>query len=308
MIIESHAEEFAGLRVREYVPAKGIAAPETTGYRIAFDYEDVEEGASFTDRLTQFLADPNVGKLSSLVIGQWGESGTSSAEIVEILVTGRDKLPSLTSLFIGDIIGSEQEISWIRHDNMSPLWAAFPKLRHFKVRGGDGLRLGSIKHAALESLVVETGGLRPEVVAEVARASLPALRHLELWLGSESYGGTATMDDVRPFLAADLFPRLKTLALRNFRFADDLAKAVAAAPILQKIDTLDLSLGTLGDEGGQALLASPQVRRLKKLDLHYHFMSKNLADSLSRLPITVDVSEPQVMRPGDEERYVAVTE
>ncbi len=309
-MISSHVEEFGGLRVRDFVPAKGIFDPKNTAYRIALDYDELQrEGSPFEDLFGQFLADPNIGKVLKLVIGQWGDSGESSAGVVEILTSARDKLKSLTGLFVGDILQSEQEISWITQSDLSPIWAAFPNLQEFHIRGGAGLHLGTIKHAALHSLVVETGGLRREVVAEVANSSLPALQHLELWLGEEHYGGTATVDDLRPFLSADLFPKLKTLALRNFRFADDLARAIATAPVLKKIDRLDLSLGTLGDEGGQALLESPRIKRLKKLDLHHHYMSPEITDSLRRLPIEVDVSDRREPREGDgDQRYVAVSE
>lgn len=311
MTIESHVEEFGGLRVRDYVPAKGIVAPTTTAYRIALDYDELEAGANIVDLLGQLLDDPRAAQLSKLVVGLWGHSEATSEAIVEMLVSARDKLPGLTGLFIGDIIRSEQEISWIRHGDLSPIWGAFPGLLDFKVRGDGGLRLGRISHPALQSLVLEAGGLRPQVIREVAQASLPELRHLELWMGSEWYGGTATLDDLRPYLAGDLFPRLKSLALRNFKYADELAQAIVQSPVLDRIETLDLSLGTLGDEGAQALLDSPRIKRLKKLDLHYHFMSIEMMDSLKKLPLEVDVSERQEPRDGGDEgdqRYVAITE
>jgi hypothetical protein len=157
--------------------------------------------------------------------------------------------------------------------------------------------------------VIETGGLQREVVMEVAGAKLPALEHLELWLGSEWYGGNANVEHLRPFLIGKSFPRLRSLALRNFEAADALAEAVAGAPILKQLDTLDLSLGTLGDEGARALLASPAIRKLKKLDLHRHYMTAEMMDALKRLPLTVDVSQPTEARPEEEGgRYVAISE
>ncbi len=45
---------------------------------------------------------------------------------------------------------------------------------------------------SLVALTIESGGLPAAVVREVASAHLPALEHLELWLGEENYGGDAT--------------------------------------------------------------------------------------------------------------------
>jgi hypothetical protein len=151
--------------------------------------------------------------------------------------------------------------------------------------------------------------LRTMVPGEVARAKLPALEHLELWLGSEWYGGNATVDDLRPFLSGKHFPKLRSLALRNFRWADALAVAIAESPVLRHLDTLDLSLGTLGDEGARALLAAAHIRKLRKLDLHRHYLSTEMMTALQQLPLTVDVSGQTEVRPGDDgERYVAVAE
>jgi hypothetical protein len=311
MTIEAHVEEFGGLRVRDFVPAKGLMAPETTAYRIGLDYDDVEVAKiQFADLFTALLADANVGRLAKLVVGLWGgEWGTSSAMVTELLVAARRNLAGLTGLFLGDIIRPEQEISWIVQADLSPLWKAFPKLEQLQVRGGGGLRFGTIQHNTLRSLVVETGGLPREVVAEVARAKLPALEHLELWLGCESYGGNATVEDLRPFLTGELFPKLQSLALRNCEWADSLAEAIAQSPILLQLDTLDLSLGTLGDEGAQALLAAPHVRKLKKLNLHRNYLSTDMRTALQQLPLIVDVSgqiEPRPEEGGG--RYIAVAE
>jgi hypothetical protein len=311
--IETHVEEFGGLRVRDFVPAKGILAPETTAYRVALDGDEMHgDRGQFADYFAALVADPNVGRLTNLVLGPWGESGDSSAPAVEMLVAARQKLSGLTGLFPGDIIRPEQEISWITQSDLSALWAAFPKLEELRVRGGSGLRFGKIRHDSLRSLVVETGGLAREVVAEVARAKLPALEHLELWFGEEHYGGNATAKDLQPFLTGERFPKLKSLALRNFRFADELAEALAKAPVLRQLHTLDLSLGTLGDEGARALLKAPGLRKLKKLDLHHHYLSVEMMEALRKLPLTVDVSdrrEPaEPYDEGDNGRYVAVAE
>jgi hypothetical protein len=109
-------------------------------------------------------------------------------------VAARDHLPNLTAIFLGDIIIEENEISWINQSDVSPLFTAYPALEHFRVRGGNGLIVGSIRHERLKSLIIESGGLPAQVVRDVAAATLPALEHLELWLGTEEYGGDAPID------------------------------------------------------------------------------------------------------------------
>jgi hypothetical protein len=230
--------------------------------------------------------------------------------VVEALVAARDRLPNLRAIFFGDILSDEREISWIQQSDLSPLFAAYPQLEYFCVRGADGLSLGSLKHDRLKSLIVQSGGLGANVVREVAAAELPELEHLELWLGTDEYGGDATVADLAPILDGGLFPKLKYLGLRDSEIADEIARAVAKAPVVERIRVLDLSLGILTDEGAAALLASPAIARLEKLDVHHHFCSEEMTAKLQSLGVEVDASErKEPDRYGDEVwRYVAVGE
>ena len=229
---------------------------------------------------------------------------------MEALVAAREQLPNLKAIFLGDIISEENEISWINQSDVSPLFDAYPLLERFAVRGGTGLVFGSLRHAHLKSLVIQSGGLDAGVVRAVSAAHLPELEHLELWLGVEAYGGNVTVDDLAPLLSGALFPKLSYLGLRDSEIADAIAAAVARAPVLERIRVLDLSLGTLTDEGAAALLASPAVARLEKLDLHHHFCSEAMMEKLRGLGIEVDVSQRQEEEEYDGERwrYVAVSE
>src|SRR5947207_2818215 len=83
------------------------------------------------------------------------------------------------------------------------------KLEHLTVRGGEQLSVGSPRHGALRELIVQAGGLRPDVIHEIANAEFPNLEHLELWLGEPNYGGDATVEDLAPLLKGDKFPKLK---------------------------------------------------------------------------------------------------
>jgi predicted DNA-binding WGR domain protein len=278
-------------------------------YRLRLAYDALDSGASITQLLATFLQDPASRYVSGLIFGAWTYGGEDSSALVEALVAAREKLPNLKALFLGDIVMEEQEISWIQQSDMAPLFEAYPQLEHFRVRGGTDLRLGTLEHVQLQTLVLESGGLSAAVVREVAKAKLPALEHLELWLGTPDYGGDATVEDLKPILSGKRFPKLRYLGLRDCEIADQVAMAVAKAPLLQRIRVLDLSLGNLSDEGAEALVASPAVARLDKLDIHHHFVSEPVVQKLKELGISVDASERQ--KPADwdpEHRYIAVSE
>lgn len=305
MAFYEHAEEFAGKPVVDFQSGQTLDRSGNTAYAIRVEYDSETSGIEL---LTELLQDPNADRLEALVIGAWsGELyEDDSSAIVELLVSAAPKLASLKALFLGDITMEENEISWIKQSDVSPIWAAFPRLEVFRTRGSQDLSLGKITHDHLKSLIVECGGLPAEVLQSVAAAKLPSLEHLELYLGTDDYGWTGTIDDVRALLKPGLFPKLKYLGLRDSEIADEAAKAVVESGILPKIEVLDLSLGTLGDEGAAALLRSDDVRKLKKLDLHHHYMSEEMMQRLEALPIEVDASDRQ----QEEEygRFVSVGE
>lgn len=312
MSLYEHPTEFAGKTIVEWSSENGIADPEHNAYRVSLDWEEGEKGTTWTDKLADFLQDSDVDKVTAFVVGPWqgDDSQAEASPVVEALVAARDRLPRLAALFLGDIISEENEISWIHQADVSPLFEAYPLLEHFHIKGGDGLALGTPRHSHLKSLIIETGGLGGEVVREVCAAHLPALERLELWLGTSNYGGDATVDDLRPLLAEDLFPKLTSLGLRDSEIADAVAVALVDAPVLRRLHTLDLSLGTLGDEGAAALLASPLVAGLGdgrgKLDIHHHYCSEEMTARLQALPIEVNADERE--DEDDYGRYVAVGE
>jgi hypothetical protein len=288
-----------------------VEDPEGTIYRIGISWHDVQDGATWRARFTEFLRDPRAPEVSGLVVGAWSDdSSVDSSAVVEALIEASTRLPRLAALFLGEIVQEECEISWIQQCDVSPLLRAYPGLKYFWVRGADGLEFRSLRHEGLTHLAVESGGLGREQVHQLLTAHLPSLEHLELWLGVEDYGGNTTLEDLAPLLTGGLFPKLQYLGLRDSEIADDIAGAVALSPLLDRIRVLDLSLGTLTDLGARALLESPGVRRLEKLDLHHHYCSEEMMEALQELPIEVDVEELQEPDDWGEElhRYVAVSE
>jgi hypothetical protein len=337
---DEHVTHWAGMPVVDWEPGTPITDPAATAYRLGLSWEEVmpprpirlptgwlarlfgrkptepapspSAPPTWMDRLASFLEQPAARQVAGLVVGMWGEpmGERGSAAVVETLVAAHERLPALRALFLGDLVQEESEISWIEQSDVSPLFTAYPGLEHFWVRGSNGLSLGRLRHERLRTLVVQSGGLPAAVVREIAAAELPALEHLELWLGEEDYGGDSTVVDLAPLLTGERFPQLRYLGLRDSEHADDVAVAVAGSPLLERVRVLDLSLGTLGDRGAEALLANPAVARLEKLDLHHHFCSEAMVARLEGLGIPVDVSERLEPEDGDgpEWRYVAVGE
>jgi hypothetical protein len=311
MTISENLTKFYDRAVVDYDPDAGLA-DRGAAVRLRLSYEAHEDGTTFTDLYTRFLKAPIAGDIEALVIGMWNpaQEGDTAERVVENLVSTREHLPALKALFLGDITYEENEISWIEQTDVSPLFTAFPLLEVLGVRGGNGLSLGRPSHQKLKSLIVETGGLPAHVVREVCAADLPALEHLELWLGAENYGGDSTLGDLAPILSGRLFPRLTTLALRDCEWADDLAVALVDAPILARIKSLDLSLGNLGDRGALALAAAPVAAGLESIDIHHHFVSDEAVAKLNALGPRINAQDREKPQTWDDEehRYIAVSE
>lgn len=302
--IGENAGTFIGKRVVDYDPEK--AAKTDVVYRFRSDYENND----VIPNLEHFLATDAAPQATGLVIGAWHGDDTelTPEKVIKVLTKGKDRLAKLAALYIGDITSEENEISWIKQCDLSPVLKAFPKLQLLRSRGGDGLELKSPQHELLRGLALETGGLDVSVIRSICMSDFPNLEHLELWLGTEDYGANHSVADLQPILSGRLFPKLKYLGLRNSQHADDVAAVVVNSPLISRIETLDLSLGVLTDEGGKALLKLPPSPTLKKLNLHYNYFSAELIRQLKALPLTVDASKPSNMEEDDEWRFVAVGE
>ncbi|WP_432828343.1 STM4015 family protein [Dactylosporangium sp. CA-092794] len=307
----SNITSFAGLPVQRFNPGPGgrreaaRRAGQAVAWRIESGYGDGEGVRAAFDGLLDTVGGATV---RALVIGQWGDPFEDPPPL-DMLTGARDRLPNLRALFIGEMTAEECEISWIKHDDVAPLLAAFPALEVLWIRGADGLRLSPVRHRRLRELAVQSGGLPVEFVRGIADSSFPALEDLELWLGVQEYGGDVSVEDLAPILGGADLPALRRLALRNAEIADELAAAVAAAPVVARLRELDLSLGALSDAGAESLLLGQPLTHLTALNLSHHFMSADLAERLAQeLPgVDVDTSDEQ-----DEEedgfRYVSVAE
>ncbi|WP_017236646.1 STM4015 family protein [Streptomyces sp. SS] len=319
MTVGHYLQEFHGLPVFDFPAADArVELPEAdrVAWRISAPTYSDPGDELWGPRFERFLKTVDARRVRALVVGGWDEAyETSSADIVTALIGANNRLTGLAAVFIGDMTGEDCEISWIVQSDVTPLLAAYPALRELGVRGGSELAFPPVRHTGLETLVVETGGLDAGVVRGIVGSDLPALENLELWLGTDEYGGDSTPDDLAPLLDGTAFPALRRLGLRNSVIQDAVAAAVAGAPVVARIERLDLSMGVLTDEGAAALLDGQPLTHLAHLDLSHHYLSEAMGERVraALVPhgVTVVLDDPQVPEDdGDGEvyRYVAVAE
>ncbi len=307
-MVSENLDTFCGKPVIDFNSEEGIKGLDKYVYRLSLGYEELDEGGKIGDLIQAFAETPVAATAQELIIGQWDyDSSIDASTVVDKLVELKDSFKHLKSLFIGDITSEEQEISWIKQSDLSPLLVAYPNLELLQIRGGDELSLSALNHANLKTLIIQTGGLPPNVVTEVSNAHLPNLEKLEMWLGDENYGFNSTVEDFDTIINGGKFPKLRYLGLKNSIIQDDIAIKVAESPILDQLTTLDLSMGILTDTGAEALLESPKIRQLKSLNLNHHYMSDEMMEKLKGLYIEVSM-EDQMDGEDEDDRYIEVSE
>ena len=304
--VYSNVRTFVGRKVLDFDPEKRIDGTGKTIYRFRSDWEN----DTLAEYLDNFLDSPAAENAVGVVIGNWGgeDSGRDSADVVKQLVKGADRLPNLLAIYLGDVVQEECEMSWIQQSDLSPLLTAFPNLQVLRTRGGEQLKLSKPTHPSLRALALESGGLPVSVVRAVCSADFPNLEHLELWLGTDEYGGDSSVEDLQPIFSGKLFPKLKYLGLRNCEYVDDIATVVVNSPVIDQIESLDLSLGVLTDTGATALSGLSANGSLKKVNLHYNYASHDAIKELKSHALNFDVSKPADMDEDEEWRFVAVGE
>ena len=281
--------------------------------KYSYDFDQYEEEGKGSDTLVEdILADPEFPQVTELIIGDWGNSWEEECQpIIEGIIANAQRFSHVEKLFIGDMEYDECEVSWIMQGNYKDLWAALPHLKELTIKGSTGLVLGEICHEELESLTIICGGLPVRVIEEIQRATLPKLKKLLLYIGSDNYGFDGNPDTIREFLEKVQLPELEYLGIVDSEIQDEITEAVLESKFIGQIQTLDLSCGTLSDKGGELLLQKlPQYDNIKRLDVHYNFMSEKLIKRLEELPISVDASDRNEMHHhrGESYMYAMLTE
>ncbi|HTJ69735.1 MAG TPA: STM4015 family protein [Actinospica sp.] len=322
---------FAGRPVFEFdfIDAEDVAhgelpaEPEAWAWRIAI--EDGEEH-EFAQVFSVFLETVDTTRVKALILGYWLEE--CDVEVSPTVATGplienAARFPALESLFVGDMDSQQCEVSWLYMDDPAPLFAAFPGLREFGLRGTSNLTMAPLTHAKLEELTFQGGGLPPAVARAIGDSTLPALTHLDLYLGERWYSGGSEPEDYARILSGEAFPKLRHLGLRDAANQDAIAAGIAHSPVIAQLESLDLSLGNMSDDGAAALLAGQPLTHLKSLDLHHHYLSEEMMQrvwaTLPGVGVNLDQQEepdvwetsngPDEAEPQREvHRYIAVAE
>ena len=306
-MISSNLDTFCGKTVVDIIFEDGVKDLDKNVYRLRLDYEALDSGEKMDDFIQNFAEAPFASQIEELIIGQWHDASGDSSMVVNKLVELKDTFKNLKALFIGDITYEEMEISWIQQCDMSPILAAYPNLEFFQIRGGDKLSLSQLKHPNLKTLIIQTGGLPPNVINDISIAELPNLEKLEVWLGSDAYGFESKIEDFENIINGGKFPKLMYLGLKNSIIQDEIAIKIAQSPILDQLHTLDLSMGVLTDKGAQALLDSPKIKQLTHLNLNHHYMSDSMMEKLRGLGISISMDD-QEDADDEDYRYVEVSE
>ncbi|MGP3954415.1 STM4015 family protein [Nonomuraea sp. 3N208] len=309
---ERYYEEYGGLPIA-HAPWQEEDGPQPAGgsaaWRLTGNEWDDDAPDEIGETLDWLFDHVDTTQVTALVIGQWEDCYETPADhIVARLAAEAARLPALRSIFLGAISPEESEISWIQQADITPLLEAFPKLERLEVRGGSDLRLHPVRHGSLRMLRMETGGLGGDVVRAVAGSDLPALELLELWFGSDQYGGDATVGDLAPIMSGERLPALRHLRLQNAEFQDEIAAAVGAAPIVARLESLSLSMGSLTDAGAESLLSGQPLTHLRWLNLDHNYLSATMIERMAKALPGVDV-----VLSGNESfdrawRFVAVSE
>ncbi|MFC1419120.1 STM4015 family protein [Streptacidiphilus cavernicola] len=310
-----HLTEFHGLPVFDLPSADASGeqpAPGAVAWRVRYDWDGTDD---FEQIWQRFLDRVDCAAVTALVIGAWSEEMYEDGldPVLQRVIDAKDRFPALRAFFLADVESEENEISWIEQVDLAPLLLAYPALEELGARGAHRV-FTPVRHTALRKLRLESGGMAADVVRGISASELPALEHLELWLGSENYGGDTTVADLAPILSGTRFPALRHLGLQDSEIQDAIAEAVAHAPVVPVLETLALSLGVLTDVGAEALLSGQPLTHLHRLDLHHHFLTDELAqrlrDTLEPAGVDLDLSEQE--KPDESHgrlwHYVAVAE
>lgn len=287
---ETHAEELYGKTLAELLgkPEFGQVAALDAPYGLILSVKVKSpqydwKGLAPNTALAAIVKSPAAKLLRSIVIGLIDyEYPVNLGKGIEA-ISKAGKLESLRSLFIGDFdFPDENEISWVAVGNVAKVLPVAPKLRELHLRGAE-ISLGALEHPTLESLIIETGGLPGGAVASIGKCKLPELRRMQVWLGTDEYGGGGKIGQLKPLFEGSGVPKLEHLGLQNSDFEDDIAIALSKSKLLAQLRSVDLSMGTLHEPGAKAILDNAdKFRHLSTLNLDRNFIPDELAKQLRK--------------------------
>ncbi|MCX5745716.1 MAG: TIGR02996 domain-containing protein [Proteobacteria bacterium] len=289
--LAAHAELWGELRglddlVTEVVWRSGFIASARIGHTRGryFARPKPAPEVAIADVVARLLAGP--GRfLRELTVGIVEFEGNDYTSIIARLAAQAPR--SLRSLYLGDFRPDDTELNWSTIGDLSPLYAAVPRLERLRLRSGR-LTLGALELPALRELAIVTGGLEVASAHAIATATWPRLAKLDVMFGDRAPDHVRGVDPIAPLLAATGVPALRVLGLRNTHFHDELAPALLRSAILPQLRVLDLSLGTLGDREAEVFAAAPdRFAGLDELIVGGNYLTADGLRALATLPCRV---------------------
>lgn len=307
-LLETHAEAWFGKLASEDAWRECFGYTLEQGFFgriklwVDYDHKDVD----IAKPLAYALAHPSSGFLRQLDLGLPNAEGSGDYSACIKAIVKHGGLASLRVLTIGDFeFPEESEISWVTVGDVGKLWPLLPRIDTVLLRGA-GIALGKLASTSLRSLSLQTGGLPKKAAASLAEAELPALEQLAIWFGTTHYGGSCEGRQIPAILANKSFKRLRSLALANADFADEIADELARAKLPRSLERLDLTMGTMSDVGAQALLGAAKQLADVELLLGNNFISPDMCKRLRKALPKCDTGKQR--RGDDDSRYVTVGE
>lgn len=285
MIDEPHLTEWKGIPVVQFDPEGEKPDYENKIYRLGFNWDNE---VMLSELFDKFLENDEVNESQGISFGPDCEEcsefyKSANDRIIEL----KDQFPKLRFMFLGEMIGEESELSWIGQGDVgAPILEAFPALEDLRARGGvdygdDTLRFSACRHICLENLVLQTCGMPKDTIVGLQESVFPELKQLEIWPGDEDRGRTCGVEDIVKLAEVNPFPKLETLAIKNYDQVTELVPALADTPMLKQIKHLDLSEGTLQNAAVPSLLDHPSYQALETITVKHHYMSAENADKFN---------------------------
>jgi uncharacterized protein (TIGR02996 family) len=285
-------------------------------YRVRLSYDEYQDGRDdaaekaeidLADILAKVFAHPSGRYVVELAFNTNGEPNEDDDLQPLIDVIAKHAPPTLRKITFGDNV---DQISWHHTGNLGKMWAKVPNLKTLEIESGY-FEVGKMVAPNLERAIFITGGLGKATGKGIATATIPKIRHLEIYYGQDEYGGDCTIKEVKPLLDRTDLKNLEYLGLKNSEFSDEIAKAVGAAKIVKQLKTLDLSLGVMTDEGAAHLAAAKdQLKHLQVLDLTRNYLTKKgIALVKDICPKVITANQEQADEDGDDVyRYTDIGE
>jgi hypothetical protein len=197
---------------------------------------------------------------------QFDGAGDLESTIAE-LASLAPRFPRLAELALveGMNLGNPWIDGPIRVGDVTPLYAAYPRLEVFEL-GGKDYALGDLDLPALKKLAMQE--LSPTDVATIARAELPVIEELDLFFGRWRVDG---IDAVFRPLFDRVMPTLATIAIASEipTVMQYFVRALPQAALSRHARVLAFRRGGLDmDCVGQLVAWAPRLRGLERLEVN----------------------------------------